>query len=150
MQVPFAHNQIELSLGELRVNERESNAMKREVPRGVPWELPFIRHRHHVLVVEMTPSGVATGQALVRRWRLARISIKPLIDDVVIKLLVPKKPGERLPLNRAVLLANRGRRELVIKLIGFGPSQFENCVKNRQTLRWSSCRRRAPTAAGSK
>ncbi len=112
MLVPFAHNQIELALGKLWIDQRERNAVKGQVPRCVPGKFPFIGHRHHPLVVEMPPLGVATVQALWRRWWLARIAFEPLLDDVMIKLLVPKHPGEGLPLNRTMLLAQTGRREL--------------------------------------
>ena len=67
VQIPFTHDQLELVLGELDVNERERYAVKREVPRRVPRVFPFVRHRHHALVVKMPPIFVATFQALDRR-----------------------------------------------------------------------------------
>src|SRR5262249_19218664 len=101
--IPFAHDKIELRFGELSVNKREWNAMKRQVPRCVPGEFPFVWHRHDPLVVNIAPTGVATFKPVGRRWRLAGIAVQPLVDDVMIKLFVPKKSGERLALNRAML-----------------------------------------------
>src|SRR5262249_863616 len=89
MLVPFTHDQIELLFSELNVDQREWEAMKREVPRCVPGEFPFVRHRHDTLVIKMTPAGIAAAQSFVRR-RLARITVEPLVDDVVIELFVPK------------------------------------------------------------
>src|ERR1700736_6462054 len=90
MLVPFAHDEIELCLGELDIDEREREAMKGQVPRCVPGKLPLVRHRHDALVVKMTPAGVAAVVAFVRWRRLVRIAIEPLLDDVMIKLFAPK------------------------------------------------------------
>ena len=67
MLVPFAHDEIELALSKFRIHQRQWNAMKSEVPRCVPWEFPLIRHRHDTLVVEMTPSRVASLFTFLRR-----------------------------------------------------------------------------------
>ena len=45
----------ELILGELRVDERERHALKREVPRGEPGVLPLVGHRHHAHRVQVAP-----------------------------------------------------------------------------------------------
>src|SRR5882724_10111916 len=75
MLVPFAQNDIELTLGEERVDQSEGNAMEREIPRRVPRVFPFIRHRHDALIVEMAPFGITSGVSL--RWwrRLVRIAV---------------------------------------------------------------------------
>ena len=44
VHVPFARQQDELTLGELGVNHRQRNAMERQIPRGIPRILPFVRH----------------------------------------------------------------------------------------------------------
>ena len=90
MLIPFAHDEIELRFGEFDVDQREREAMKGQVPRCVPGKFPFVRHRHDALVVEMTPAGVAAVLAFVRRSRLVRIAVEPSLDDVMIKLFVPK------------------------------------------------------------
>src|SRR2546423_13575319 len=75
MLIPFAQNDIELAFGELRVDQGEGNAVEGEVPGSIPRILPFIRHRHDALVVEMAPLGIAAGLSLCRRRGLARIAI---------------------------------------------------------------------------
>ena len=107
MLEPFAHDYIELRFGELDVDKSQRETMESQVPRGVPGEFPFVRHRHDSVVVEMTPLGVTTIQTFVRRRRLARIAVQPLLDDVMIKLFVPKQPAERLSLNGTMFLSQR-------------------------------------------
>ena len=62
VHVPFAGQQHELVLGEIRVDQREGHAVEREVPGGVPRVFPLVRHRDDVGVVEMPPIGVAAVQ----------------------------------------------------------------------------------------
>ena len=104
MLIPFAHDQLQLRLGELHIDQREGQTVKGEVPRRVPRKFPFIRHRHDAFVIKMTPASVAAAQSFLRRRRQAGIAIEPLVDDIVIILLVPKQSGERLTLNCALLL----------------------------------------------
>ena len=59
MLVPFPHDDIELLLGELGINQGQWDAVKSEVPRGIPGVFPFVWHRHDALVMQMPPFGVA-------------------------------------------------------------------------------------------
>ena len=59
VHVPLAREQHELLLRELRIDERERQAVKREIPGGVPGVFPLVRHRDHVVVHEVIPIGVA-------------------------------------------------------------------------------------------
>ena len=70
----------------------------------------------------MMPASVAAGLALGRRRRLGGVALQPLLDDVIIKLLCPKHPGERLSLNGAVFAAQAARGERAVKLVRFLPS----------------------------
>ena len=89
VHVPLAGELRELVLGELRVHERERNAMEREVPRGIPRIFPLVRHRHDAGIVHVRPFGVATALAL-RRWRrLPRVTAQPLPHVVTIILFAP-------------------------------------------------------------
>ena len=67
MHVPFAQQQQQLFLGEFWIDERERNAVERQVPGGVPGEFPFVRHRDDVGVVEMCPAAVPAVLPLARR-----------------------------------------------------------------------------------
>ena len=44
MLVPFAHDDIELHLGELGIDQGQRNTMKSEVPGCIPGKFPFVRH----------------------------------------------------------------------------------------------------------
>ena len=61
---PFAQQQHELILRELRVDHRQRNRVKREIPRRVPRILPRVGHRDHVVVVEMRPRVIASAPTL--------------------------------------------------------------------------------------
>ena len=67
----------------------------------------------------MTPARIAAVIAFVRRRRLARIAIEPLLDDVMIKLFVPKQARESLPLNREVFLSYGSWRKRAVELFSF-------------------------------
>src|SRR5712691_12528736 len=63
LHVPFAQKKDELLLREIGISQGQWNAMKRQVPRGVPGILPFVRHGNNVVVVEMRPILVAAVPA---------------------------------------------------------------------------------------
>ena len=61
VHVPLAQHQDELVLGELRVHEREHDAVEGEVPRREPRELPGVRHREDVGGEDVLPVAVAAA-----------------------------------------------------------------------------------------
>ena len=90
VHVPFAQKKDELILGKIGIDERQGNAVKREVPRCVPRIFPFIWHGQNVFVVKMRPILVAAVPALWG-WRGgSRIAFEPSSNIVVIKLLGPE------------------------------------------------------------
>ena len=90
VHVPVARQQDELVLGELGIDQRERDAVEREVPGRVPGILPLVRHRDDVGVVEVAPVGVAPVLALGRRRRLVGIAVEPLGHVVVVELLASR------------------------------------------------------------
>src|SRR5213080_2648932 len=68
--IPFTDHSIELAFGKVRVDQSQWNAMKSQIPRGVPWKFPTIGHRHDALIVKMAPIGITTAPARVWRRRL--------------------------------------------------------------------------------
>ncbi|MNK95739.1 hypothetical protein D3C87_1159880 [compost metagenome] len=64
VQVVIAQHQIELLLGEVRVDDAQWNHVKRQIPGGIPGVLPFIRHRDDVVVEHVGPFAVAHAPAL--------------------------------------------------------------------------------------
>ena len=83
---PFAREQIELALGKFRVNQRERDAVERQIPCGIPRVFPFIRHRNNVGVVHVRPVGVARAFTFRRRRRLGGIAVEPRPHVEVVKL----------------------------------------------------------------
>src|SRR6266446_10572024 len=88
MLVPFAHDDVELTFGEMRIDQREGDAVEGEIPRRIPRKFPGIRHRHHALIIKMPPLSVAAAFAFSGRGRLGWVAFEPMVNDVVIKLLV--------------------------------------------------------------
>ena len=78
VHVPFARQQHELLLGEVRIDQRQGDAVKREVPGGVPRILPLVRHRDDVGVVEVPPVARCARARARRRRRLHRVAVQPL------------------------------------------------------------------------
>ena len=110
VHVPLARQQHELLLGELGVDQRERDAVEREVPGGVPGILPLVRHRDDVGVVEVPPVAVAAVLALRSGgggW--AGSPSSQLRHVVVEELLAPDHAGERLALDAARRRRRRAR-----------------------------------------
>ena len=109
MHVALARQRDELALGEIRIDQRERDDVKGQIPAGVPRVLPLVGHREHLVVVEVRPTRVASVQAARRRRRHQRIALEPIADDVVVELLRPQQPGERAALDRAIFLVGASR-----------------------------------------
>src|SRR5947208_2440176 len=82
--------QLELVLGELRVDLRQREAVERQVPRRVPRVLPLVGHGDDVGVIEVRPVGVAAALARLGRRGLRGIAVHPLRDVDRVELLAPK------------------------------------------------------------
>src|SRR5205814_6562149 len=90
MLIPLANHNIELTFGKMRVDQSQWNAMKSQVPRGVPWKFPTIGHRHDALVIKMLPIEITTAPARLW-WRgISRITREPFLHDIVVELLSPE------------------------------------------------------------
>src|SRR6202035_523337 len=131
MHEPFARQQQELMLRRRRIDMREYYAMEGKIPRGVPRIFPFVGHRDDVVVVEMAPDRVAAGFSRYRRRH--RIAIEPACDVVVIKLLTPYHPRERLPHHRRLIVTHVARSKRCIILLSFaatiGMDSLEACAE---------------------
>src|SRR6266498_5610236 len=65
VHVPFAQKEIELLLGEMRIDFRKWNHVESEVPCREPGIFPFVRHRDDVAVEKMSPFTVAAEVSLL-------------------------------------------------------------------------------------
>jgi hypothetical protein len=75
MHVPLAEHQDQLLLCKFEIDQSQRDAMKRQVPRRVPWVFPLVGHRDDVGIVEMRPAAVAAVQPRIRRARHRRITL---------------------------------------------------------------------------
>ena len=97
MHVPLAHHQHELLFRELGVDQRQRDAVKREVPRRVPRILPLVRHRDDVGVVQVLPFVIAAADGAQAEAAGPGSPSSHSRDHVVIELLRPQHSRERLP-----------------------------------------------------
>ena len=103
MHVPLTQEQDELLLREGRVDARQWQGVKGEVPCRVPWILPLVGHRDDVGVVDVRPLRIPSRQPR-RRWsRIPGIARQPFLHGIMVELLGPEQPGERLPIHRSLL-----------------------------------------------
>src|SRR6516225_4960598 len=59
VQIDLAQKQVELLLGEIAIDNRQRERVKREVPRGEPGILPLVRHRDDMIADHVEPLAVA-------------------------------------------------------------------------------------------
>ena len=96
MHVPLTKQKDELLLGEIGINQCDGNAMKGEIPGGVPWVFPLVRHGNDVFVVELRPILVAALLALFGRLGPGGIAFEPRANLIMIELLGPEHTGKGL------------------------------------------------------
>ena len=111
VHVPLTQHEDQLLLGERRVHVGQRHAVEGQVPRGVPGVLPRVGHRDHVSVVEVAPPTVAAVPACQRRRRAGGIAVEPLLHVVVVELLAPHEPGDRLAQHTGLVGRRAGRGE---------------------------------------
>ncbi len=87
----------------------ERDAVEAEVPRGEPRVLPLVRHRHDVERLEVAPAGVAALEARGGRGGLGRVAGQPAGHVVVVELLAPEHPRERLAHDAGLVVGRRWR-----------------------------------------
>src|SRR5262245_23047934 len=99
MLVPFAQDDIDLIFREMRIDKGNRDAMKREVPRRIPGEFPFVRHRHDPFIMKMTPLRVAPQFSFGWGRRLTSIALEPTLNNIMIELFRPQHSGQGLSLD---------------------------------------------------
>ncbi len=123
VQVQIAQHQVELALGEVRVDHAQGNRVEGEVPGRVPGVLPGVGHRDDVVVEEVHPVAVAdAARARGRRERVDTVLVEPAVDVEAVVLLRPDHPGERLAHDARPLGIDRRRRDRGVEGVGLaGP-----------------------------
>ena len=103
MHVPLVEEEEQLVFGKFRIQTGQRNAVEGQVPGSIPGVLPLVRHGNDVKILEVCPAVISTFFALLWRLISSRISFKPAVDIVVVKLFGPKQPGVSLALDVLML-----------------------------------------------
>jgi hypothetical protein len=106
-----------LTLAILDIQLAERHQVEGPVPGGEPGELPFVRHRHNVVDVDMRPVAVAPSEATARWFGLRRIAFQPLGDVIGEELLGPQDARVGLALDAAQILVLHIALQLGIKSV---------------------------------
>ena len=77
----------------------------------------------------MLPIAVATAPARWRRRGLCRVAVEPLLDDVVVELLRPQKPRERLSHDALRVFAQVFGDDRRVELVGLAPPHVERALE---------------------
>ena len=94
MLVAVAQHQIQLTGGEVRIDDGQGRRVEGQVPGGEPRVLPLVGHRDDVRVVHVEPVPVA--DAVARRLGIDALGPQPLLDVVQVGLLAPQQAGVAL------------------------------------------------------
>ena len=127
--VEAAQHQQELLLGEVEVDERERDRVERQVPGGVPGVLPLVGHGDDVAVEHVEPLGVPHLPLRRPDERMRLVLLEPGVHVEEVVLLRPEHPGQRLPVDPPLVLAQRGGRDPLVELVGVGQARGERRVE---------------------
>jgi hypothetical protein len=122
-------HQIQLLLAEVLVDERQGETVKGEVPRRVPRVLPLVGHGDHVGVVHVVPAVVAGGGTSSCLEGLGSVLLEPPVDVVVVELLGPQHPGQRLAHHAGRVGVEGSRDDRGVELVRFLPALVHQRVE---------------------
>ena len=123
-------HQPELFFGELRVDKRQRDGMKRQVPCREPGILPFVWHREHPHGVQVTPVPVSDRRA-GSGGGSGVVALQPSGHIEKVNLLRPEQTRKRLPLNQPLVFARFGWINRFVEFIRFGAALPNDTYRNR-------------------
>ncbi len=129
VHVPLAREQGELLLGELGVEERDGDGVKREIPRRVPGVLPLVGHREDLTVEEVGPLGVLAASPLWGRRGALRVAAEPALDVEAVELLRPEEPSGALTKDARLVFVETFRHHRGPERVGFAFARFEGGIE---------------------
>lgn len=129
MAIPLAGEKIELLFGKVRIDHGEGDAVKASIPRSKEGVLPRIWHRQDVIAVKVLPRRVANALPTWGWWRLARVTVRPLLPDEEIVLLAPHHACECLSLDVTEVIGHRQRADVVVEVVGLLPLPLDDVVE---------------------
>ena len=115
--VPFAQEQDQLVLAELRIDSGEGRGVEGEIPGAVVGILPGIGHREDVAVEEMHPVRIARGMTSGGRG-FGSVTAGPLALDEIIELLAPEQTRIGLACHKLLLRVEGGINGRRVELFG--------------------------------
>ena len=129
-------DQDQLALGEMRIDQRESHAVERQIPGGEPGIFPGVGHGHDVAGRkladaahgQMIPFRIAAVFARSRRRRLRRVALKPSTNIVAVELLAPQHARKGLPLNQPLIRIGEVRLQGGVERVRLGAPHREDGV----------------------
>ena len=143
MEVEVAQHQQELLLGEVEIDLRQGDGVEGEIPRRVPGILPLVGHRDHVGVQHVEPFHVPRAADGVVLQGMAVVLAQPALEIEIVELLAPQHAGQRLAVDEALVLGQRGRRDPLVEVVGLGDPGGEHRVEAGEGVAWRAVRGRA-------
>ena len=128
VEVDLAQHEIELLLGKIRVHDGKGDGVEGQVPGGIPGILPFVWHRDDVIVHHVEPLAVA-DLARVAVERVGMVFLEPPVGIEVVVLLAPEHAGQGLSHDTGFVLAERWRRDGLVKGIRFSHSGGKEIIE---------------------
>ena len=104
-------------LGEVRIDGRETDRVKGQIPGGVPRVLPLVRHRNDVVVEHVEPVAVPDRDRRRRVERVHAVLTEPHVDVEEVVLLRPEEASECLSHDQRGVLAGGFRRQRSVELV---------------------------------
>src|ERR1700730_16228723 len=129
VHIPFAEEEDELILGEVRIDDGEGHAVEGQIPGGIPRVFPFVGHGNDVVVIQLGPIFIPAVPAFFRWRRLGRIAGKPSEDVVVVELFGPHHSRQGLTHYRASIFGNVLGHTRSVEIVGFFLAQFEKMIE---------------------
>ena len=119
MLIARLQHQRELMLGQVRIDARHADGVKREIPCRVPRVLPLVRHRDDVVVEHVEPLAVPDMSVRLRIERIDAVLAQPHVDVEEVVLLRPEHAGEGLAHHRCGVVRGGVGRAIAIEVVGF-------------------------------
>ncbi len=130
VQIAVFQEQLDLPFGKVDVDEGQRHRLHREVPCSEPRVLPFVGHRDHVAGGEVEPSDVAhAAGGGVGRPRVDAVLAQPPVDGVLVVLLPPQEPAQRLAHYVGGVLAVRVVDHRRVEVVGLRPPRPDHAVE---------------------
>ena len=145
VHVPLAQHQLQLLLAEIRIDERQCDHVKGQIPGRVPGILPLVRHRDHVAVVHVVPVVVARRGLAGRLEGVGAALFQPVVHVVVVKLLAPQHSGQGLTHDIGRVGVERRGSDAGVELVGLLAPRLQHVVELAAERTRPSCRSCEPT-----